>query len=68
MYINIIRRAVTDQAGWRKDGKAGTFLSYPTRPPPTLTVPNTVGMGGGSRSTQPTASPPPKARAPDHTG
>ena len=44
--INVIRCAVKDQANG-KDGKAGTFLAYPTRPPPTLTVTNTVGMGGG---------------------
>ena len=62
--INIIRCAVTDQAGWQRR-KSRDFSRISHAPPPTLTVTNTVGMGGGgSRSTQPTVCPPPKGEGP----
>ena len=51
-----------------KTEKQGLLSHIPRAPPPTLTVTNTVGMGGGPRSVQPKACPPPEARAPDHTG
>ena len=45
--------------------KMDALLSHALPPVPAVT--NAVGAGGGPRSVQPKASPPPKARTPDHT-
>ena len=48
----------------QKRRKSRDYITYPTRLPPTPVVTNTTGMGGGSRSTQPKACPPPKSEGP----